>query len=79
VLPARAAAEVFPGEQHDGAVVLGFVHYEVRVLAPRGEEELAEAGALDALEGVARDDLIRVYVVPAERQRLTLDHLYGLH
>jgi len=63
----------------DRAPVLGLVEHELGVLAPGREEEPAEAGPLDALEGVARHDLVRVHVVPPERQRLALYLLYGLH
>jgi hypothetical protein len=62
VLPAGSAAEVLPRQQNHRALVLGFIHHEVRVLAPLGEEELPEAGAFDALEGVARHDLVGVHV-----------------
>jgi hypothetical protein len=79
VLAAGAAAEVLPCEKDDRTLVLRFVQDELGVLAPLGEEELAEACALDALEGVARHDLVGVYVVPPERQGLAGDALYGLH
>ncbi len=79
MLAAGAAAEVLPREEDDRALVLGLVEDEVGVFAPLGEEELAEAGALDALEGVARHDLVGVHVVPPERQRLPRDALYWLH
>src|SRR5918997_3694520 len=79
VLAAGAAPEVLAGDEHDGALVLGPVQYEVRILAPAGEEELAEAGTLYALEGVARDDLVGVHVLPAKRERLALYLLYGVH
>src|SRR5918998_1746083 len=79
VLAAGAAPEVLAGDEHDGTLVLGPVQYEVRVLAPAGEEELAEAGTLYALEGVARDDLVGVHVLPAKRERLALYLRYGVH
>jgi hypothetical protein len=68
VLPAGAAAEVLPCQEHYRFLVLGPVHHEVRVLAPLGEEELPKAGAFDALEGIARHDLIGVHVGVAEGQ-----------
>ena len=58
-----------PGYQDDGVLVLFCVHHEVLVLTPAGEQELAEAGALDALEGVAGHDLVRVHVRVPERKR----------
>jgi hypothetical protein len=55
------------------------VHYEVLVLAPAGEQELSEAGALDALEGIARDDLVRVHVGVTEWKGCSRDALDRLH
>ena len=52
------------------AVVAVVVQDEVRVLAPRVERELAEAGALDALQVLRRDDLVRVDVRARQRQDL---------
>jgi hypothetical protein len=55
--------------------VLFLVHDEVVVIAPAGEQELPESGALDALEGVARDDLVGVDVGVTERKGLPRDAL----
>ena len=64
MLPGGAAAEVPPGDQDGGALVGGGVEFEVRVgravgqVAPGGEEEGAEAGALDALPGRGGEELV---------------------
>ena len=79
VLPAGPAPEVLAGEEDDRVLVLGLVEHELGVLAPGGEEELAEAGPLDALEGVTRHDLVRVYVVPPEREGFSFYLRYGFH
>ena len=81
VLPRRAGAEVGPGDEHPHvvALVLGPVEHEVAALAPLREEPLAEAGALDPLEPVARDDLVGVDVGPVERHRAPDDLVDGFH
>src|SRR5262245_7241005 len=55
------------------------VEHEVRPLAPFREEALAEPRALDALQPVARDDLVRVDVGAVERDTAGDDLAYGLH
>ena len=62
VLARRAGAEVRTGDEDLGAVVALLVEHEVGVLAPLREQSGAEAGALDALQPVARDDLVGVDV-----------------
>src|SRR5215217_198976 len=82
VFAARPRAEVLAGDQDDGVFVLMPVHYEVLVLAPAGEQELPEAGALDALEGVAGYDLVGVHVRVPERKRrpgYALDRIHLSH
>ena len=79
VLPARPGAEVVPGHQHGGADEALVVEHEVAVVAPLGEQALAEAGALHALEPVARDDLVGVDVGAGQRHRRPADGAHGLH
>src|SRR5919199_2986190 len=79
VLPAGGTAEVLAREEHHGALVLGTVQHEVGVFAPLGEEELAEAGAFDALESVARYDLVGVDIRVTQREGFPGDALYQLH
>src|SRR3954451_13717419 len=76
VLARRAAAEVAPGEQ-DAALLV--VQLEVGILAPVEEEELAEAGALDPLQELLRDDLVGVDVVAVEHDGGRRDGLEALH
>src|SRR5918998_1023114 len=82
VFAAGPRAEVLAGDQDDGVFVLFPVQYELLVLAPAGEQELPEAGALDALEGVAGYDLVRVHVRVPERKRrprYALDRIHLSH
>src|SRR5215210_1642923 len=79
VLAAGTRAEVLARKQDHGVFMLGPVHDEVLVLAPAGEQELSKAGALDALEGVARDDLVGVHVRVTKRKRGPRDALDRLH
>ncbi len=77
VLAGAAAAEVLSGDEDLRALVMGLVEDEVRVglagvgafldAAPVVEEEVAVAGALDALEELLGDDLVGVDV--GQRQR----------
>ena len=77
VLAGAAAAEVLSGDEDLRAFVDGVVEDEVGVglagvgafldAAPVVEEEVAVAGALDALEELLGDDLVRVDV--GQRQR----------
>src|SRR5438270_10633518 len=76
VLARRPAAEIAPGEQDLPLLV---VQLEVRVLAPVEEEKLAEAGALDALEELLRDDLVGVDVRAVEHDRARRHHPEGPH
>src|SRR4029453_6160868 len=79
VLPRRAAAEVRPGQKDPGAVALGPVELEVRLLPPVVEEELAVARALDSLEELLRDDLVGVDVGAVEHRRASCHRAKGLH
>src|SRR5215210_3411265 len=79
VLAAGTGAEVLARDKYHGVFVFGPVHYEVFVLAPAGEQELTETGAFDALEGVARDDLVRVHIRVTERKRRPRDALDRFH
>jgi hypothetical protein len=77
VLAGAAATEVLFDDEDLGTLVLGLVEDEVGVglaggwalldAAPVVEEEVAVAGALDALEKLLRDDLVRVDVRQRER------------
>ena len=58
-----------PATRIVGARVALVVEHEVAVVAPLGEQALAEAGALDPLQPVARDDLVGVDVGAVERHR----------
>src|SRR3954469_10978104 len=66
MLAARTAAKIVPGDQHLGIAIGRLVEHEVRVLAAvilvalLGEEPLAEAGALDGLQVLLRDDHVGV-------------------
>jgi hypothetical protein len=60
--PRGAGAEVGAGDEDVGAGVLLLVEHEVPVVAPLREQALLEAGALDLLEPVRRDDLVGVDV-----------------
>lgn len=77
VLTARAATEIFPGEQHTGTLVTFVVEHEVLVqralavvlvwlanvqVAPFIEQVRTEAGALDRLEKLLGDDLVGIDV-----------------
>src|SRR3954465_12003655 len=61
------------------AVELLLVEHEVGALAPPREQALAEAGALDALEPVAGDDLVGVDVGAVQRHRGARHDLHGFH
>src|SRR5262249_34976678 len=83
VLPARAAAEIAPDDEHGGTadgrvvqgkirslgpVLIGMVNRGggSRKIAPVGEEQGAETGALDALEIPRGNDQIGVDISPIE-------------
>ena len=72
VLARRAAAEVRAGGEDR---VLG--QAPARLLRPVVEQELAEAGALDPLEELLGDDLVRVDVGARERGHAAGDDLIG--
>ena len=73
----RSAAEVLFGDQDLRALVGRVVEHEilalfdvvrgVEIVTPVEEEELAVAGAFDALEELLRDDLVRVDVGQGQR------------
>src|SRR6185503_5745043 len=67
VLARGADAEVPAREQDLRALVARLVQDELRILAPRGEAGVAEAGALDRLQVLLRDDLVGVDVGAVER------------
>src|SRR5207344_1850681 len=50
-----------------------------RVLAPRGEQGICEAGLLDRLQVFLRDDLVGVDIRPVERRDETIQHCESLH
>src|SRR5262249_19329089 len=91
VLAGGAAAEVAPGDQDAAASVGRVVELEIGIErsvfaeAPVIEEELAEAGPLDPLQELLRDDLVGVDVDAVERgedagvanERLHLVLLFG--
>ena len=67
MLARGAGAEVRAGDEDRRAGVLGLVEDEVGVVPPLGEQPRAEAGALDALQPLAGDDLVGVDVGAVER------------
>ena len=74
VFAARSAGEVFAGDEYLRALVARIVEHERRigiagrVAAPVEEEELAVAGALDALQKLLGNDLVGVDVGAVERR-----------
>ena len=52
---------------------------DLAVADPVVEEELAEAGALDPLQELLRDDLVGVDVGAVEHRDAALDDIDGLH
>src|SRR5256885_327717 len=68
MLARRAGAEVAPREQDARSFRCGPVQLEVRVLAPVEEEKLSEACALDPLQELLRNDLVRVDVGTVEHE-----------
>ena len=69
MLPRGAAAEVAPGDEDLGALVLGAAQLEQGILHPVVEQELAVPRALDPLQELLRDDLVGVDVGPVEHRR----------
>src|SRR5262249_41164054 len=74
VLARGAAAEVSTRDENRRPLVRGLIKLELRIrrairlIAPVKKQELAEAGPLDALEELLRNDLIGVDVEPVERR-----------
>ena len=75
MLAARAAAEVLAGDENLRALVARIVERErsgsgspEAVLPPVEEEKLAVAGALDALQELLGNDLVRIDVGAVERR-----------
>src|SRR5687767_5566332 len=68
MLARGAAAEVLAREQDGGVLEARLVQDELRVLAPRREQALAEPGALDRFQVLLRDDLVGVDVGAVERR-----------
>src|SRR5205823_4692928 len=76
VLARRAAAEVAAREEDPPMLP---IQLEVGILAPVEEEELVEAGALDPLQELLRDDLVGVDVRTVEHDRRRGDRAERLH
>src|SRR5262249_31404357 len=79
VLPRRAAAEVAAGHQDRRVPVGRLLEQEALLPAPVVEEEGPEAGPLDPLQGLLRDDLVGVHVGPVQRGDRAGHHAEGLH
>ena len=75
VLARRAAAEIVAGDEDLGVAVGRLVEHEIRVLravvavAHLGEQPLAEAGPLDRLQILLRDDHVGVDIDDRQRRR----------
>lgn len=74
MLAARSAAEIVAGDGNLGLAIGRLVQHEIRVLAAIvlvalfGEQTLAEAGALDGLEILLRDDHVSVDIDDLQRR-----------
>src|SRR6185312_5248355 len=79
VLAAGAGAEVGAGDEHARILELRAVQHELRILPPRVEERVIEAGLGDALEEHRGDDLVGVDVGALERHGDAADHGDLLH
>src|SRR5690606_31998330 len=79
VLAGGAGAEVGHGDQDRRPRVLLLAEHEVAVVAPLREDALLEAGVLDLLEPVRRDDLVRVDVGAIERDGGAGDDANSFH
>src|SRR4051812_19175982 len=79
MFPGRAGAEVRARDQHGGPGVLRLIEDEVAIVPPFREQAGAEAGALDALQPVAWNDLVGVDVAAVERYGGSIDHANGFH
>src|SRR5439155_5585917 len=62
-----AAAKIAAGDENRGIAVARRVERKIAAGAPVVKEKFAEAGALDALEKLLRNDLIGVDVIALER------------
>src|SRR5258708_21986462 len=73
VLAGRAAAKIFPGEKNAGAGIMRRVQGKLQiglafvVKAPVIEEEVAVAGAPNALEELLGDDLVGINIVAIQQ------------
>ena len=74
MLSGRATAEVAAGDQDRVRLEL-----DLAVADPVVEQELAEAGPLDPLQELLRDDLVGVDVGAVEHAHVAFDDLYWLH
>src|ERR1700756_509180 len=85
VLARRAAAKVLACYQNTDSLISRLVQHESRIfsalliVAPVIKEEFSEAGTLDALEKLFRDDLVRIHVVPVERSHQAFMYAKWLH
>src|SRR5262249_8987236 len=79
VLARGARPEVRARHQDFRVAKAILVEHEVGSLAPLREQSLAEAGALDTFQPVARDDLIGVDVGAVQRDAAGDDLTHGLH
>src|SRR5678815_4480014 len=79
MLARGADAEVAAREQDLRPLVARLVQHECRILAPRGEAGVAEAGALDRLQVLLRDDLVGVDVRAIERRDERLEDGERVH
>src|SRR5215213_4317389 len=79
MLARGAATEVLACEQDAGALVLRPVQHELRIVAPGGEQAWREAGALDRLQVLLRDDLVGVDVGAVERCHQSIQYRELIH
>src|SRR6185437_296880 len=89
VLARAAAAEVLFGNEDLCTFIFGLIEDEVLpllnmvrsldVVAPVEEEELAVAGAFDALEKLLRNDLVRVDIRQRQRDGFRGEDVDGFH
>ena len=71
VLAAGATPEIVPGHQDPGLFGCGLVQDKVRVAAPVVEEMFAQAGPVDPLEKLGRDDLVGVDILDGDGHHRT--------
>src|SRR5260221_6791565 len=79
VLARGATAEVLARKMDRRAVVARLIENEVGVAAPGADQRVREAGALDRLEMLLRDDLIGVDVRAVERRHQPREDAEFLH